>query len=115
MEVFNFKEQLKDALDDAVTVVLNSKDYDQGLDMGVAILEEVMAEEVARIVTTPLMGMINDLSKLERQILADLEEFRDRKKRRDEHIAKQLDTDAKIMSRAYKHLEERGKDAGQEH
>lgn len=88
MKVLDFREKLKEALDEALDAVLLYKTHEEGLDAGADIFEELIAEEVGKIVTTMVLGMSTDLSKVQNQLLKDLDPIRERKKKRQEALEK---------------------------
>jgi hypothetical protein len=88
VKVLDFREKLKEALDEALDAVLLYKTHEEGLDAGADIFEELIAEEVGKIVTTMVLGMSTDLSKVQNQLLKDLDPIRERKKKRQEALEK---------------------------
>ena len=86
--VLEFRDKLRNCIDEAFTKILvEGKSYDDGLDTATDNVEELLAEEIARLMTQVIMMMTNDLSNLERSLLKEVEELLERKKFRDKMTA----------------------------
>ena len=83
-----FRDRLRNCIDEAFTnILVEGKSYDAGLDTATDIVEEVLAEELARIMTQVILMMSNDLSNLQTAMLKEVEELLERKKFRDKIAA----------------------------
>lgn len=79
-----FRERLKQALDDAVgEMIASGESWDKDLDRAADYMEEFLGEELGRIVTGVFLSMQGDLSKAEKEILNYVEELRARRTMRE--------------------------------
>lgn len=86
--VLEFRDKLRNCIDEAFTnILVEGKSYDAGLDTATDIVEEVLAEELARIMTQVILMMSNDLSNLEKAMLKEVEEILERKRFREKMVA----------------------------
>lgn len=86
--VLEFRDKLRNCIDEAFTNILaEGKSYDTGLDTATDIVEELLAEEIARLMTQVILMMSNDLSTLERSLLREVDELLERKKFREKMAA----------------------------
>jgi predicted RecB family endonuclease len=107
--VLEFRDKLRNCIDEAFTKILvEGKSYDAGLDTATDIVEEVLAEELARLMTQVVLMMTNDLSNLEKAMLREVDELIERKKFREkmaaeaEHLADQVAAKEKKTSKRRK-------------
>lgn len=86
--VLEFRDKLRNCIDEAFTnILVDGKSYDAGLDTATDIVEELLAEEIARLMTQVILMMSNDLSTLERSLLREVDELLERKKFREKMVA----------------------------
>lgn len=79
--VLEFRDKLRNCIDEAFTnILVEGKSYDAGLDTATDIVEEVLAEELARIMTQVILMMSGDLANLECAMLKEVEEILERKR-----------------------------------
>jgi hypothetical protein len=85
LAVGELRDRLRDELDDAFSRICLHKIYEEGLDVATDIMEEFFAEELVKIITQTVLMLNNDLSKLEKSMLAELDAFQIRREHREKY------------------------------
>ena len=81
--MLDFRERLIEEADEAFSHICMHENYEEGLGVTADILEEFFAQELAQIIEPLLLSLSDDLAKVSRQMLIEVEDFRERRKQRE--------------------------------
>jgi hypothetical protein len=82
----DFREKLKDELDQAYSVMSGHKKYSEGLDAAADQMEEFIGAEVASVIMQMLLSIEGDLTKLSDQLISWKRELELRRETREKRL-----------------------------